>query len=372
MKYYIFYLLLFSSFLSPYVALSQPGEIIQKTFSFPSDAPGWMSTGLTVSKGDVIMFEVTGRVSLGFFAGTTDGAGTNNPFLTVYSRFQEIPHGALICDNSDEKMVARTKADLVRSNSLNLSAPGLNFLLDKFIGNFFVSKADQEIKFIMNDADYSNNYGDFRVSVKIYKNVRAAEVNYLSVADCKNLKPQNNDVIIYRNAAGFIIHSGIVTRTDTQGNVLEIESKFQTGGRFKTSPDQTPYGKNWEIYHTDRATGEGRNLLRTSTLLGVYVTDQGNDIKTWAFDISEFVVSNFGDLTDKEAFQHLLLTNFYYLVILFDPSINEASLNEMKDFGYNCHGFTFTGGDGWIDDGWPVQRILSDNGYCRVFANMNK
>lgn len=360
------------SFLLPCAGFSQTGDIVQGTFSFPSDAPGWMSTGLTVKKGDVVLFEVTGRVSLGIFAGYADGAGTSNPFLTIYSRFQEIPHGALICGNSDERVVAETKADLVKYNTLNLPYTGLDFLLDRFIGNIFISKADQEIQFIMNDADYANNVGEFRLSVKIYKNVQAAGIDYLSVSDCMNLKPQVNDVIIYRTDAGAIIHSGIVTKVDQQGKVVEIESKFQTGGRYKTTPEQTTYGKNWEIYHTDRAGGDGRNLLRKSTVLGVYVTDQGNEIKTWVFYIEQFFIVNFMDFSDKEALTHLYLTKFYYLVILFDPGIGEGRLQEMKDFGYNCHGYTFTGGDGWINDGWPVQRILHDNGYCRVFVNMNK
>jgi len=58
------------------------------------------------------------------------------------------------------------------------------------------------------------------------------------------------DIIIYKDGAGNIIHSGKVTMADGFGVVTEVQSKWAQSGEYKHAPNNSPYGTNWEIFRT--------------------------------------------------------------------------------------------------------------------------
>jgi hypothetical protein len=66
-------------------------------------------------------------------------------------------------------------------------------------------------------------------------------------------RPNANDVIIYRNRHGVIVHSGIVRAVFADGTVM-IESKWGISARFLHLPTDQPYGDKYQYYRTDSAT----------------------------------------------------------------------------------------------------------------------
>jgi hypothetical protein len=373
MKNFVLLLFLLKFFSLDSFSQEKSNDDIRKEIAkIPADISDWYNTGISVKKGDFILLDVSGVVSIGPYAGRVDGAGNEvNPFLVFYSRYKEIPHAALICRNDDTLIVSKTKHALQNSNALNLPSSELDFLTDHFIGNLFISKSDQELRFIINDTKVIDNSGSFYVSIKIYHNFHESKADYLKIRNCDNSKARIDDVIIYRTN-GIIIHSGVVRKVDKNGMVTEIESKWAQGGRFSTPPDgdqiTKKYGHNWEIYHTDRAEGPLRNMLATSDF-GEYVTDKGNKIKTPWFYLQQYLVTDVIAPLDLKNKPVQILRDYSDLLSIFYPDLDFDLFSEMTDYGYNCHGYTFTGGDGWIEDGLPVERILFDNEYCRIFSN---
>lgn len=67
-------------------------------------------------------------------------------------------------------------------------------------------------------------------------------------------RPRINDVVVYRDALGKIIHTGIVRSAPRDGLIL-IESKWGTLGRYIHKPDVTCYRGTVEYYRTQRTGG---------------------------------------------------------------------------------------------------------------------
>jgi len=68
-------------------------------------------------------------------------------------------------------------------------------------------------------------------------------------------QPTTNDVIIYRNSRGMIVHSGIVQAVLADGTVM-IESKWGISARYLHLPAVQPYGDTYHYYRTASATHE--------------------------------------------------------------------------------------------------------------------
>jgi hypothetical protein len=71
-------------------------------------------------------------------------------------------------------------------------------------------------------------------------------------------KPRINDVIVYRDSAGAIIHTGLVRSAPTDGQIL-VESKWGVLGRFIHKPEVSCYRGTIEYYRTQRPE---KHLLR--------------------------------------------------------------------------------------------------------------
>jgi hypothetical protein len=63
--------------------------------------------------------------------------------------------------------------------------------------------------------------------------------------------PASGDIVIYRDACGVILHTGLVQGVLKEGTVM-IESKWGIDQRFLHLPEQQPYSQNYQYYHTDR------------------------------------------------------------------------------------------------------------------------
>lgn len=64
-------------------------------------------------------------------------------------------------------------------------------------------------------------------------------------------QPRPGDLIIYRDAAGNILHSGLVWEYAADGGLL-IQSKFGISGCYLHAPEEQPYGERFSFYRTDR------------------------------------------------------------------------------------------------------------------------
>jgi len=73
--------------------------------------------------------------------------------------------------------------------------------------------------------------------------------NEYSVAE----QPHINDIIIYRNSSGTILHSGIVRAVLDDGTAL-IESKWGISARYLHLPHNQPYGDNFQYYRSTHTT----------------------------------------------------------------------------------------------------------------------
>lgn len=65
--------------------------------------------------------------------------------------------------------------------------------------------------------------------------------------------PVPGDIIIYRDAFGVILHTGLVQGVLKEGTVM-IESKWGVDQRFLHLPTDQPYSANYQYYHTDRGS----------------------------------------------------------------------------------------------------------------------
>jgi hypothetical protein len=65
------------------------------------------------------------------------------------------------------------------------------------------------------------------------------------------LKPSVGDLVVYRNETGEVTHSAIVRATPEHLPVL-VESKWGSLGVFLHPIDESPYGTDFTVYHSDR------------------------------------------------------------------------------------------------------------------------
>lgn len=63
--------------------------------------------------------------------------------------------------------------------------------------------------------------------------------------------PSKGDIIVYRNEAGVVTHTGIVLEV-VHENLVLIESKWGPLGRFLHPPEYQPYGTNYTFYRSSR------------------------------------------------------------------------------------------------------------------------
>ncbi len=63
--------------------------------------------------------------------------------------------------------------------------------------------------------------------------------------------PSKGDLIVYRNEAGVITHTGLVLEV-VHENLVLIESKWGPLGRYLHPPEYQPYGVNYTYYHSNR------------------------------------------------------------------------------------------------------------------------
>jgi hypothetical protein len=64
-------------------------------------------------------------------------------------------------------------------------------------------------------------------------------------------EPLVNDVVIYRDSQGQIVHSGVVEAVTKAGTIL-VDSKWGSYGRYIHRVDDTPYGNQYTYYRTTR------------------------------------------------------------------------------------------------------------------------
>jgi len=78
--------------------------------------------------------------------------------------------------------------------------------------------------------------------------------------------PGKGDLIVYRNEAGVVTHTGIVLEVVHEDLVL-IESKWGPLGRFLHPPEYQPYGANYTYYRSDRE-GHQMPIVEATDRLG--------------------------------------------------------------------------------------------------------
>ena len=66
-------------------------------------------------------------------------------------------------------------------------------------------------------------------------------------------RPVPGDLVIYRDASGEILHTGLVRGVLDDGTVI-VESKWGLDGRYLHRPEAQPYSSSFFYYHTPRAT----------------------------------------------------------------------------------------------------------------------
>lgn len=72
-----------------------------------------------------------------------------------------------------------------------------------------------------------------------------ADNGYHEVSD-----PQVGDIIVYRNDAGEVLHTGLV-RINAD-DLLLVESKWGPHGRYLHAPADQPYSDRWSFWHSER------------------------------------------------------------------------------------------------------------------------
>jgi hypothetical protein len=64
--------------------------------------------------------------------------------------------------------------------------------------------------------------------------------------------PQPEDLVVYRNNQGQIVHTGVVRGVLDDGTVM-VESKFGLDGRYLHQPQDQPFSQKWAYYRSTRA-----------------------------------------------------------------------------------------------------------------------
>jgi hypothetical protein len=73
-------------------------------------------------------------------------------------------------------------------------------------------------------------------------------------------RPRLDDLVVYRNVKGEIIHTGVVRAVLPDGTVL-VESKWGQMGRFLHRPEEHCYrGSTFSFYHSERGSHQLRGL----------------------------------------------------------------------------------------------------------------
>ncbi len=103
-----------------------------------------MKTNIQVSKGDVVNFQATGKVSFGMFSGYSGPEGFTNGAYRNYNRTQEMNHGELFFSVSSD--------------------PYLFYDLE----NLHFIKSSGYIVFHINDKQTANNSGSFKADIRVY------------------------------------------------------------------------------------------------------------------------------------------------------------------------------------------------------------
>lgn len=306
--------ILFLQFLSlrAFAQDTRNNDVEEKDIEIPANISDWYSTGIQVKKNDLVFLNVYGVISVGLFAGEVNGAGTYNPFLVGYSWYKDIPHGALICSNNNERVFAQYKADLQNDNTLFHCVSELastenligNLFTDEYIGNFFQPQSDEELKLLINDADYGNNLGSFKVSIII----------------CHNFFPQVGDIVVYWDINNYLSHSGYVSEVDgckITGINCYLQSFFNYGTpSLNMNPNDlvTRFGY-WTAYHTDRENGRH---IQEITL--------DREVAPVSADVAPAKIPE--GITDKG-----ILIGFYHNYLKY--------IGDEARLGHNCHGYTF-------------------------------
>ncbi|MEH2465477.1 hypothetical protein [Nostoc sp.] len=218
--------------------------------------------------------------------------------------------------------------------------------------------------------------------------------------------PRRDDIVVYR-LNGEITHSGVISEVGSDHKtIIKVKSKWGTGSLYEHDPLDVPKGYgSWTAYHTPR---QEHNLLKQTASGFDYTTDKGRTIDqyrnfsawfgAWAKRFETEAQARYNAMKMSEAeysgFASRLLV--VYPTYLFAPFLNGSFSNEPTHdeiaaraelktlsnrvktiepgpiYGYDCHGYTFTGGNRWIgldtNHGKEVEIILEDNGYIIVPA----
>jgi hypothetical protein len=67
----------------------------------------------------------------------------------------------------------------------------------------------------------------------------------------RTAKPGPEDLVVYRDEHGAIVHTGVVRGVLDDGTIM-IESKFGLDGLYLHEPLAQPYATEYVFYHTDR------------------------------------------------------------------------------------------------------------------------
>ncbi len=186
--------------------------------------------------------------------------------------------------------------------------------------------------------------------------------------------PMQGDIVIYRASDGTITHSGVITGVHPDGTVAQIKSKWGAQGLYLHHPNYSIYGKSWTVHRAKRKDGSRSNLLRsgrycvTIICVDAYFTDaavkqdgtldetNGNAV-AWSTAIQKSGLrAEPGEKERTEA----------YLKMTFPPNMKPRQV-ELLTPEYNCHGFTFMNGKGYIQPS-RAKGILNDNGYTLIPA----
>lgn len=160
-----------------------------------SEAP--VKTHIRVNPRDYVYYEVQGSVVLGPYVGAAYGDGTGKFVWANLNKYRNLRHGSVACIIGEQ--LVETEQVLTKS-----SHPIYGLLInedrmvgDGFIkyiaGNYFVSEAGGTLEFDINDADPSNNSGEFRITVYVMSEAAHYGRNVFNV--CPFKEPQYEGTI---------------------------------------------------------------------------------------------------------------------------------------------------------------------------------
>ena len=233
-----------------------PQGFKQGTVEVNGNARDWTSAGVTIEKEDFVIFEVSGKVVLGAFAGSSLGDGIFG--FKSFNRYPEPSHGALVCRNDDEVVSAQSRLTLTNLNTADfLGWWSINESGDHFIGYYFVSKRSQDLQFVVNDADYGNNAGSFTVKYTIIpKSLHVGRNNFNKCPrNMPTCDPLNNNC------------------TDTRNKAWETSKKekfYHGGGLSATYSNKTFRGVSPDIKGCQCTYNSNGILVNDNIYMGTY------------------------------------------------------------------------------------------------------